>query len=332
MQDFSYNKYTRLVLSGGGPRGLAILGALHYIHEKGGLDNIQEYWGTSIGSLISVLLLIGYTPLEAFQQFFMLQNFTDPSTLDIQTILNDSAFCPIEVFGNKVRYFVEQKLGAGADPTFYELHQRFGKKIHILGTNIDDMVGECFNVDTQPMMKVIEAIEISCDLPYIFTKKVYQGKTYVDGGFINNYPVDLADDGKNDCLGICVFGDLKPKTSDYVGWIYRFLYMPILELHRERTSRLSNRFTNIELSINNISMIEMSPQSKKKIEVFSTGYHQAKTQFINLEWEHLQKQKRWGYTMEEAENVGYDSWDWPDTDTTEKTVPDIDWEKILDDK
>lgn len=327
MKDFNYGKYTRLVLSGGGPRGLAILGALHYVHEKGGLDNIQEYWGTSIGSLISLLLLIGYTPLEAFQQFFMLQNFTDPTTLDFETILKDSAFCPIEIFGNKVRYFVEHKLGKGANPTFYELYRQFGKKINILGTNIDDMRGEVFNVDTQPMMHIIEAIEISCDLPYIFTKKVYNGKTYVDGGFINNYPVDLADNGKDNCLGICVFGDLKPQTTDYIGWIYRFLYMPIMELYRERTSRLSNKFTNIELKINNISMIEMSPSNKKKIEVFSLGYRQATSTFVDIEWEYLQQQKKLEYTQAEADLVGYDDWGWNLDDPSKE----FDWEKILDD-
>ena len=306
-------KFKRLVLSGGGSRGLAILGALHYVHENGGLDGIEEYWGTSVGSAIALLLLVGYTPFEAFHEFFMLEHFADPKTLDIQTMLETTAFCPIELFGNKVRRFIEKKLGKGVDPTFFELHKRFGKKIHIIGTNTDTMRGECFNVDTKPLMSVIEAIEISCDLPYIFTKKKFEGHTYVDGGFINNYAVNLADDGDTFGLGVCVFGDIS--GGDYIGWIYRLLHIPIMELHRMRISRLSDRFTNIELTIDNVSMIEMSPSQKKKIDIFSSGYQQARIKFIMLEEEHVQRREKFNYTEEEPPGDGWDvDFDWSDND------------------
>lgn len=298
--------FKRLVISGGGPRGLATLGALHYIHENNGLEHIEEFWGTSVGSVISLLLLIGYTPFEAFHQFFMLEHFADPSALDIQSILEESAFCPIEIFGNKIRHFVEKKLGKGADPTFFELYAQFGKKIHIIGTNTDTMRGECFDVDTQPLMSIIEAVEISCDLPYIFTKKKYQGHTYVDGGFINNYPVNMADDGDTYCLGVCVFGDMTVSGSDYIGWIYRLLHIPIMELHRDRVSRLSDKFTNIELIINNINTVEMSPSQKKKIDIFSSGYQQARSILLDMEKEHIQRHAKFEFDEDLQPGDGWD--------------------------
>lgn len=274
-------KFTRLVLSGGGPKGLAILGALHYIDENKGLDNIKEYWGTSIGSVISLLLLVGYTPFEAFHEFFMQQQFIDE--LNVHHIFDGSAFCPIELFGNKVRYFLEKKLGENCNPTFMDLYNKFGKKIHIIGANTDTMKGDCFNVDNNPDMLIIDAIEISCDLPYIFTKKKYNNNTYVDGGFINNYAVNLADNNIDYCLGICVFGNIKVSGNDHIGWIYRLLHMPIMELYRERISRISKKFTNVELTIDNISIVEMSPTPKKKINVFSSGYQQARKIMVNYE-------------------------------------------------
>jgi predicted acylesterase/phospholipase RssA len=230
---------------------------------------------------MSLLLLVGYTPFEAFHQFFMVENLADPTIGDAW---EETALCPIEAFGDKIRHFIEKKLGRGADPTFYELYQHFGKKIHIMGANTDTMRGECFDVDSNPLMKVMDAIEISCDLPYIFTKKRYEGNTYVDGGFINNYAVNLADDGINECLGICVFGDMSVGADNHIGWIYRLIYMPIMELHRERVSRLSDRFTNVELTINNISMMEMTPTREKKIAVFSSGYRQARERIEYIEY------------------------------------------------
>ena len=260
---------SRLVLSGGGPRGVGILGALHYIDETKELSGIKEYWGTSVGSVISLLHLIGYTPFDIFHQFFMFDHLVDTDQFDLPNILETSALCPIEVFGNKIRYFIEKKLGRDANLTFLELYMRFEKKIHIIGANTDTMSGECFDVDTRPDMKIIDAIEISCSLPYIFTKKEFEGHIYVDGGFINNYPINLADDGKHNVLGVCVFGGTTTTANDYIGWIYRLLLMPQMELHREHVARLSDKCIKVEITINNISIIDMTLKPKKKIEIFS---------------------------------------------------------------
>ncbi len=269
---------SRLVLSGGGPRGLGILGALHYIDENKELNSIKEYWGTSVGSVICLLLLIGYTPFETFHQFFMLNQLTDDQ-FDLPNIFETAALCPIEVLGEKIQYFIEKKLGRDADLTFSELYTRFGKKIHIIGANTDTMSGECFDIDTRPDMKVRDAIEISCDLPYIFTKKEFEGHIYVDGGFINNYPINMADDGVHNVLGVCVFGNMTTTANDYIGWIYRLLHMPIMELHREHVARLSDKCINVEIMIDNISIIDMSLDPKKKIGIFSSGYKQAREFF-----------------------------------------------------
>ena len=64
--------FTRLVLSGGETKGLAQLGALHYFWENGQLDHqsITHYAGASVGSLISLLLVCGYTPFEIWTHVY----------------------------------------------------------------------------------------------------------------------------------------------------------------------------------------------------------------------------------------------------------------------
>ena len=49
-----------LVIGSGGSKGLSILGALDVYYNHHLLNNITEFWGTSIGSIISFLLLIEY--------------------------------------------------------------------------------------------------------------------------------------------------------------------------------------------------------------------------------------------------------------------------------
>ena len=292
-------KPTRLVISGGGAKGVAILGSLHYLHENDYLKEVEEYWGTSVGSLISLLLIIGYTPFEAYHEFFMQDNFINH--LETTTFHEKGALCPIEIFGEKIKKFIEKKLGAeNNNPTFLDLYTKFDKKLNIIGSNTDKMEGTCFNVWKYPTMRVIDAIEISCDLPFIFTKKEWEGEVYVDGSFINNYPINLADDGINPCLGICVVGDMKPSFgNDYIGWIYRLVHMPIKELYRERVKAISAKTIHVELSVNYISLLELSPSKKKKIQMFSDGYKQTLeiiTKLENRKQEYIQAVT---YTLED---------------------------------
>jgi predicted acylesterase/phospholipase RssA len=56
--------YKTLVLSGNSTNAVVSLGALQYIYELNYLKDIQTYVAVSSGTIISVLLSIGYTPIE----------------------------------------------------------------------------------------------------------------------------------------------------------------------------------------------------------------------------------------------------------------------------
>ena len=62
IEDFS--KATCLVLPSGGVKGVYLIGAIEYLYENCGINHIESYYGTSVGSIISGLLIIGFTPLE----------------------------------------------------------------------------------------------------------------------------------------------------------------------------------------------------------------------------------------------------------------------------
>ena len=51
-----------LLLSGGGLGGISTLGVLH--NHKESLHEIEEICAVSVGSVIGLLISIGYTPLE----------------------------------------------------------------------------------------------------------------------------------------------------------------------------------------------------------------------------------------------------------------------------
>ena len=56
--------YNTIVIAGGGMKGFAILGVLQYLYQSKLLKNIKKYIGTSVGALLSVLMVLEYQPIE----------------------------------------------------------------------------------------------------------------------------------------------------------------------------------------------------------------------------------------------------------------------------
>ena len=110
LDDFS--KATSLVLPSGGVKGVYLLGTLQYLYEQCGLEHIQSYYGTSIGSIISGLLIIGFTPLEILVYIcvhkivlLLLESFT------LTKILIEKSLLDSTVFTNILTTMIEGKIG-----------------------------------------------------------------------------------------------------------------------------------------------------------------------------------------------------------------------------
>ena len=58
-----------LAISGGGSMGIGIIGIIKYLENKHIIKNIKNYIGTSIGSLICFLLILGYTTNQIYNFF-----------------------------------------------------------------------------------------------------------------------------------------------------------------------------------------------------------------------------------------------------------------------
>ena len=80
---FSNNEQRKigLVLSGGGIKGFSALGVLQAIFDRNHM-NVNTFIGTSVGSIISYLLCIGYTPIE------IMITLSQPTLLEQLSIFN----------------------------------------------------------------------------------------------------------------------------------------------------------------------------------------------------------------------------------------------------
>ncbi|PIF00666.1 MAG: patatin [Maribacter sp.] len=188
-----------LVLSGGGAKGMAHIGALKVIEEAG--IKIDYIGGTSMGAIVGGLYASGYSALQLdsiFRQIDFTSLINDDLPRSAKTFYEkeDSERYAISLPFNNFKIAVPQGFSGGQN-IYNELVKRL---YHV--KDIDDFsklpipfVCIATNVETGEQVKLDkgylpEAIMASGTLPSLFEPMTIDGKVLVDGGVVNNYPIE----------------------------------------------------------------------------------------------------------------------------------------------
>jgi NTE family protein len=189
--------FRNLVFEGGGVKGIAYIGAMQLLEEKGILAGIRRIGGTSVGGINAVLLALGYTNAEQRNILWKMNfnNFLDASWLipNLNRVLNRYGWYKGEAFREWISGLIKDKMGS-AGITFQDLKEAKKPDLYVYGTNLSTRYNEVFSVEHTPSMRIADAVRISMSLP-VFFQSVSNSRNdiYVDGGVLNNYPVKLFD-------------------------------------------------------------------------------------------------------------------------------------------
>ncbi len=185
-------KDVALVLSSGGPRGWAYIGAVEELESRG--YNITSVAGTSIGSLIGGIYAAGKLA-EVKEWLFSLDAWKVFSLMDISISKNHL------VKGDKVIGAIKEIV---PDINIEDLN------IPYRAVAADLYTGEEVVFDRGPLF---DAVRASISIPSLFRPVKYGFRTLVDGGIINTMPIDRAVRTGND---IVVAFDVNDVDVDYI--------------------------------------------------------------------------------------------------------------------
>lgn len=191
-----------LILSGGGIKGLAMLGALKCLIDNDIIVKPDIICGTSVGSIIGLYLAIGYTPQDIYNLLLEL-DFAHLLKPDFDNILNEICFGFNST--DNIIYIVKtliEKKNISNKITFKELFDKFKIKLIITGTCLNDSTLHYFSVDNSPTMEILKAVRISISIPIFFKPYIYKNKIWIDGGCIEHYPITLFKDKLHDVIGV----------------------------------------------------------------------------------------------------------------------------------
>lgn len=273
----SNRKRTKLILSGGGIKGIAHLGALKALQELGLLQHIETFVGASVGAFISVLLSIGYNPDELYK-FVTMMDLSKMKELSFGNLLKLFGLDD----GKRIEIVIEKLfIAKGISPniTFSELYEKTKKNLIINASCLNDKRAYYFSHINSPDMEVLIALRMSISIPIFFVPVKYKGKIFVDGGCIDNFPIQLFNDCLDDVIALYL-ADVRDQIEDITN--IEDLLLHILQCLFEGVTCNSLKGYDkyvIRISLQKISMVDFRIDQETKQKLFDEGYEAVMNKF-----------------------------------------------------
>jgi len=235
-----------IVLSGGGSRGVAHVGALRALGEHGIYPN--RVAGASSGAIVGALYASGYSSAEMLEFFekknpFRLSNvaITKPGIIDTDKVRIDFE-----------EYFPENS---------FESLQR---ELRVLATDLTR--GEPVEFHSG---ELIPAVLASASYPMMFTPIEIDGRLYADGGIVSNFPTELLEGRCTALIGVHA-GDLREVDNSEFSNSLTVLKRA-LEVGMFRTSRAKYGMCNVVIRPPNLARFGIF-DAKQNEAIEAIGY------------------------------------------------------------
>jgi len=197
----AYN-FRNLVFEGGGVKGIAYLGAIDVLNQKGIMDSIERVGGTSAGAINAILIGLGFTQEETKDILWSLDfnQFMDDDwgvVRDTERLIEQYGWYKGDFFRSWIGKLIREKTG-NSENTFADIEALKEKKkfksLYFMGTNLSTRFSEVFSAEHTPRVCIADAVRISMSIPLFFAaKRSPRGDVYVDGGVLDNYPIKVFD-------------------------------------------------------------------------------------------------------------------------------------------
>jgi len=267
------DEYDVLVLSGGGIKGIMMIGSLEYLNQLQYLSSIRTYIGTSVGAILSLLLVVGYSPKDIFVRMMTSDMFESLSNVNILGLFQDKPLCSIEGIKILLQDMVDTKLNT--IPTLSELYRLTTKDFTAVSYNESLNTVEYFNYRTHPDLNCIDAVLMSASIPLVFPEFRYNNHLYIDGGLADNFPISYYDNSINKILGIYIEPETDFKINhQLINRIFGIIQIPMIHNLRTSLKNTSDNVSVIKLQLEGTHMVEFGLEHKKKFLLYNLGYRQ----------------------------------------------------------
>jgi len=219
--------FKNLAIKGGGIRGIAYLGAMEVMQEKGILQQLKAVSGASAGAITALVTALCYKDFDSLKKTANTMEFSKVAHKEkllhnLSDIFMRKGFHSSKYIYTWFLQVLKDKLG-NADITFKAFAEHPDTlELHIAITNVSGQQSVICNHFTTPNEKVADVVRTSMNIPIYFEANKYDDAVlkgfYGDGGVMCNYPIGLWDteDGPSDeTIGLFLYSKEKPTNMPH---------------------------------------------------------------------------------------------------------------------
>ena len=260
-----------LVISGGSIGGLIVAGVWRVIEEARLNKDIVNLAGCSVGSIFALLICLGYNARElaVICKYF---RYKDHSSLSILGIFEQLGLEDGKNIMTLLKRLTELKAGnVEGELTFRSLFVITGRRLTVNAYCVEDDCGTVYSLQDSPDMPVLLAVRMSIAIPLVLTPVKYGGKTYVDGGLHDVFPLRMFNSAET--LGIQIINrDTVFDMDEESGLIIALLKNLYKRLWTDRAELKEYRVIQVYSGVSSLSL-DLSRQERKML--INKGYEAA---------------------------------------------------------
>jgi len=282
-----------LVLSGGGAKGLAHVGMMQALEERG--IPIDYITGTSIGAVIGGLYAMGYSPADMMALFksasflnwmngtietkyanYFRQPDPTPDIISTEVSLKDTVLKAANMLPTSLMNPIQMNFA------FLQLTTQFTAQcrndfnnlfvpFRSIAANVNDRKSYVFRSGD-----LGDAIRASMTFPFVFKAIKVNGKLLYDGGIYNNYPVDIMEqDFKPDVYigSVVVDLDIKPDDYDLIAQLQTMI------MHPSNYALPKDNSFQMTFNLSSVSLLDFY----KADSLFRLGYEETMAKMDSIE-------------------------------------------------
>jgi predicted acylesterase/phospholipase RssA len=242
----SEKKIKHAVISGGGHTIFCTLGAIQQLEQNGrwNVNDIETIYGTSAGCVAATILCLKFD-WETINDYFIKRPWQDAFPISASVIFD--AYSNRGIFDKKFIETIFKPLFNAKDIsmniTMKDFFEYSNIEIHFFSLEVHDFQIIDISYKTHPDLELLTAIYMSSAIPIIFSPFLKDGKCYVDGGIVCNYPLKYCMDKEVDIHEIIGFKNEYEESensisvtenSSILDYVMCFLYKLIYTVDTER--------------------------------------------------------------------------------------------------
>jgi len=272
-------KIDTLILSGGGPSGIAYLGVFYALFENKIIDkelsNIKEIITTSVGIMFSIFLLL---KIDLKMVYKITENFDNSTILDNKNISINDFLVDFGLYSNHmIQKMIQSTLKnilQKDDLTLQELYELTNIKLSVKVFNVSLKQIQYISYETNPDLNISLLAMMTTAIPFVFKPVEYNNEKYVDGGLRGHFPIEKC--VSKNYLGIFIRGGSFPEKSKIVKLFPILEYMYSLMIEEDEIVYQIKKYKQKKIIYCNVKLgLDFNASKDKNKEIITMGYKKA---------------------------------------------------------